>query len=182
MLRRLSKAITAPDLEFGDRVAISNNIYFLEHALLSSTPTAIPETHDDFPYDDGFTEADLSEPFRITALLYTHLILRELPSTAKMHHKLVSNLRFVLEEQAIALIQTTSRQTLELLAWIFFVGGAASDLGERLYFVKLLVSVMGVLRLEGKEELKRTLEGVVWQNGICEGYFGDLWVEMTLLQ
>jgi hypothetical protein len=179
MLRRISTAVTSPDLSFPDRAAISNRIYILEHTLLSSQ-AAIEVPNHDLPYDG--TEADLSEAFRIAALLYAHLILRELPHTAKMHSKLVSNLKFVLEEQSFALVQTTSRQTLELLAWIFFMGGAAAvDAGERRYFVTLLVRVCSGLGLEEREDLNGTLQGVVWLEKVCEGYFSKLWKEMTMV-
>lgn len=179
MLRRISTAVASPDLSIADRAAVSNRIYILEHNLLSSQ--AATEVHDyDLPYE--VTETDLSEPFRIAALLYAHIILRELPHTAKMHSKLVSNLKFVLEEQSVALVHTTSRQTLELLAWIFFVGGAATaDAGERRYFVTLLVRVCSGLGLEGRGDLKETLMSVVWLERVCEGYFSKLWKEMIIV-
>ena len=179
MLRRISTAVTSPDLSSADRVAVSNRIYILEHNLLSSQ--AATEIRDyDLPYD--ITEPDLSEPFRIAALLYAHIILRELPHTAKMHSKLVSNLKFVLEEQSVALVHTTSRQTLKLLAWIFFMGGAAAaDPGERRYFVTLLVTICRGLGLEEREDLKGTLMGVVWLDRACEGYFFNLWKEMAMV-
>jgi hypothetical protein len=175
-LRRISTAVASPDLSPADRTAISNKIYTLEHMLLSSqNATEIYEPR----YD---TETDLSEPFRFAALLYAHIILRELPHTAKMHSKLVSNLKFMLEEQSAALVHTTSRQTLELLAWIFFIGGAAAaDVGERRYFVTLLVRVCSGLGLEGGGDLRGTLQGVVWLDRVCEGYFAKLWKEMTLV-
>jgi hypothetical protein len=178
MLRRLSNAIVSPDLEFADRVAISNNIYVVEYQLLSSQ--AATEIYEEIVYDD--LEPDLSEPFRIAAVLYAHLILRVLPSTAKMHVKLVSNLKFVLEELSVALVRTTSRQTLELLAWIFFMGGAAaSDVGERRYFVTLLVRVMAGLGLSSREGCKQTLQGIVWWENVCGAYFDGLWREMSFV-
>jgi hypothetical protein len=180
MLRRISAAVTSPDLSFADRAAVSNRIYILEHKLLFSQGAT--EIHDyDLPYD--VYETDLSEPFRIAALLYAHIILRELPHTAKMHSKLVSNLKFMLEEQAIALVHTTSRQALELLAWIFFMGAAAAaaDTGEQRYFVTLLVRVSGGLGLEGRDDLKGALMGVVWLERVCGSYFAKLWKEMTMV-
>ena len=179
MLRRISTAITSPDLSFADRAAVSNRIYILEHNLLSSQ--SVIEIHD-YALHYDFTEADLSEPFRIAALLYAHVILRELPHTAKMHSKLVSNLKFVLEEQSVALVHTTSRQTLELLAWLFFIGGAAaSDASERRHFVTLLVRVCSGVGLEGREDLKGTLMGIAWLERVCGGYFLKLWKEMVLV-
>ncbi len=174
-LRRISIAVSSPDLSLADRAAISNRIYLVEHMLLSQGANGIYELR----YD---TEADLSEPFRIAAILYAHIILRELPQTAKMHSKLVSNLKFVLEEQSVALVHMTSRQTLELLAWILFVGGAAAtDVGERRYFVTLLVRVCSGLGLEGREDFEGTLRGVVWLERVCGVYFSKLWKEMTML-
>jgi hypothetical protein len=179
MLRRISTAVTSPDLSFADRATVSNRIYILEHSLLSSQ--AATELHDhDLPHD--LPAADLSEPFRIAALLYAHLILRELPHTAKMHSQLVSSLKFVLGEQAVALAHATSRRTLELLAWISFMGGAAAaEAGERRYFVTLLVRVCGGLGLEGREDFKGTLVGVVWLDKVCGGYFSRLWKEMVMV-
>jgi hypothetical protein len=153
---------------------VSNRIYVLEYAILSSqNATEVYGTY----YS---TEADLSEPFRIASILYAHIILRELPRAAKMHSKLVSNLKFALEEQAVALVHTTSRKTLELLAWIFFAGAAATaDAGERSYFITLLVRVCNGLGLDGRESLKKTLQGIAWLDRVCEGYFSLLWEEMT---
>jgi hypothetical protein len=176
ILRRISTAVTALDQSFTDRAAVSNKIYILEHMLLpSQNATEVYEILCD-------AEADLSEPFRIAALLYAHIILRELPHTAKMHSKLVSNLKFVLEERSVALVHTTSRQTLELLAWVFFIGAAAAaDAGERKYFVTLLVRACSGLGLEGREDLKGMLQGVIWLDRVCDGYFARLWKEMTML-
>lgn len=175
-LRRISTAVTSPDLSLADRSAVSNRIYILEHSLLSSHATTEIRAHD-LPYD--VPAAGLSEPFRIAALLYAHLMLRELPHTAKMHSQLISNLKFVLGEQAVALVHATSRRTLELLAWISFMGAAAAEAGERGYFVTLLVRVCGGLGLEGRGDFKGTLVGVVWLDRVCGGYFSRLWKEMV---
>lgn len=176
ILRRISTAVNTPDVSSTERAAVSNKIYILEHMLLSSHHMT---EMDKFQYH---VEADLSEPFRIAALLYAHIILRELPHTAKMHSRLVSNLKFMLEEQSVALVHTTSLQTLDLLAWIFFIGGAAAaDAGERRYFVTLLMRVCDGLGLERREDLKGTLQGVVWLDRVCEEYFATLWKEMALL-
>jgi hypothetical protein len=186
MLRRISRAITG-SLSPPERLALSNQIYVLEHTLLSS-PNA-PEIHE-FPdlrieiqqtLDSGL-ETDLTELFRIAALLYTHIILRELPSTARMHRKLVSSLRLNLEARSTTFLSSTSQHTLEILTWICFTGGiAASDPLGRYYFVTFLNQICGGLNINSKAALWEVLRGVIWRDDVCGGYFAGFWEEMSLL-
>ena len=58
---------------------------------------------------------------------------------------------------------------------------ATADAGERRYFVTLLVRVCSGLGLEGRDDLKGVLMGVVWLERVCGGYFAKLWKEMTMV-
>lgn len=182
-IRRISSALQSPNLGLADRNAISNRIYRAEHNLLS-----LHESASNSPSSDANTNTslshpiDLSEPFRLTALLYLRIAVRELPSTAKMHCALVSRVRSVLEEASEAIVASfASHQSAELLAWIAFVGGAAaSNVDDRRYFVGLLAAVCGALQVTGRAPMQRRLEGVCWRAGVCDGYFAALWKEMEV--
>jgi hypothetical protein len=186
MLRRISRAITG-SLSPPERLAVSNQIYLLENTLLSSPNVSEIHEFSDLRIEiqqtlDFGLEADLSEPFRIAALLYIHVILRELPRTARMHRKLVSSLRLNLEERSATRLSSKSQHTLEILAWICFIGGiAASGPLERYYFVTLLNQICGGLNINSKAALWEVLRGVLWRDDVCEGYFAGFWEEVTLL-
>jgi hypothetical protein len=180
-MRRISGALSSPDLGRPDRVAISYRIYLIEHHLTSfrdKNPSS-PDSNSNV----STATVDLSPAFRLAALLYLRISVRELPPAAKMHLHLVHRIRLIFESESSIIDSCACNQSLELLAWISFIAGAAtSNSNDRQYFVGLLVAVCRVLGVQLKAQLHARLVGVCWREGVCEECSGELWNEIELLR
>jgi hypothetical protein len=178
-MRRISCALSSSDLGRPDRAAVSYRIRLIEHQLTS--------LHDDNPRSPdsnvSISTVDLSPAFRLAALLYIRISFRELPPIAKMHLHLVHRIRLCIESDCSTVDSCTNVESLELIAWISFMGGAtAIDSNDRKYFVGLLVAVCRVLGIQQKAQLHTRLVGVCWKEGVCEESFGKIWKEIRQLQ
>jgi hypothetical protein len=184
-LRRITTAITSPDLGLADREAVSNRIYHAEFFLLSDVPSSLPSAPNPTAFSFGI---NLDLAFRIAALLYLHIIIREIPYTAKMHHNSISNLASVLEpfapfmpglEEPVALGLDSQSSQLELLAWMMFIGAlAAEERTERSAFVGMLSTVCATLFITTREDLQSRLQRIMWRAGLCDDFLERLWGEV----
>jgi Fungal specific transcription factor domain len=180
-LRRITAAITSPDLGLADREAVSNQIYLAEFFLLSSDVSLpLPSAISLATFSFG-VNLDLS--FRITALLYLHIIIREIPPTAKMHHNPISNLASVLESFSPFLPDLgdpdSQSSQLELLAWMMFIGAlAAEERAERSVFVGTLSTICATLFITTREDLQSRLQRIMWRADLCDGFLEGLWGEL----
>jgi hypothetical protein len=131
---------------------------------------------------------NLDLAFHIAALLYLHIIIRELPHTAKMHHNALSHLASVLEsfspfisnlqEPAVQDPDTQSSRV-ELLAWVIFMGAlAAEKRAERGTFVGMLQTVCATAHITTLEDIQSRLQRILWRAGVSEGFLEGLWGEM----
>ena len=180
-MRRISRALGSPDLSRQDRAAISYRIHLTEHTLLSlhdgvsSSPTS----------NVSIITRDLSAAFSLAALLYFRISIRELPSTARMHVHLVHRIRCILEPSSSStssiIDYCNCNKSLELLAWIAFMGSAAeSESHDHRYFVGLLIDLYGMLGVQKKTQLQARLIGICWREGLCDECLCRLWDEMEL--
>jgi Fungal specific transcription factor domain len=179
-MRRISRALGSPDLCRPDRAAISYRIHLTEHRLLSvddgrSTP---PKSN------VSIITRDLSLPFRLAAILYFRISIRELPPTARMHVTLVQRIRCILEPSSssslLSVVDSCNyNKSLELLAWIAFMGGAtSSNNDDHQYFVGLLITLCSRLGVQKRPQLQARLTGICWREGICDKHLCKLWKEM----
>ena len=180
-MRRISRALGSPDLSRQDRAAISYRIHLTEHTLLS--------LHDGVSSSPGSNVSiitrDLSVAFSLAALLYFRISIRELPSTARMHVHLVHRIRCILESSSSStssiIDYCNCNKSLELLAWIAFMGSAAeSESHDHRYFVGLLIDLYGMLGVQKKTQLQARLIGICWREGLCDECLCRLWDEMEL--
>ena len=147
----------------------------MEYSLLSINNGRSSSRKSNVP----ITMGDLSSPFRLAALLYFRISIRELPSTAKMHAHLVHGIRCNLESSSSSIIDSNCNRSLDLLAWIAFIGGvAASDGDDYHYFVGLLLTLCSVLGVKNKSQLQARLVGICWREEICNELLCKLWKEM----
>ena len=180
-MRRISGALSSPDLGRPDCVAVSYRIHLIEHHLISLRDK-IPSSPDS---NSNVSTAivNLSPAFRLAALLYLRISIRELPPAAKTHLHLVHRIRLIFESESSIIDSCAYSQSLELLAWISFIcGAAAGSSNDRQYFVGLLAAVCGVLGVQLKAQLHARLVGICWREGVYEEYFGELWNEIEFLR
>jgi len=179
-MRRISRALGSPDLGQPDRAAVSYRIHLMEHSLLSVHDGRASPSKSDV----SIITRDLSSPFRLAALLYFRISIRELPSTARMHATLVHRIRCILESSSsssfLSIVDSyNDNKSLELLAWIAFMGGAtSSNSDDHQYFVGLLITLCSTLGVQKRAQLQVRLTGICWREGICDERLCQLWKEM----
>ncbi|KAK9366205.1 hypothetical protein V1509DRAFT_630470 [Lipomyces kononenkoae] len=170
MLRSISNAISAfPDVG-GDRVAISNSIYLVEYNLIS-----LQLTHPDQIED----KIDISECVSLAALLYLHLAIRELPSNAHRHHRLIEKLFHSLPHKQDLAKMMAPDPTLTLLFWAFFIGiVSVTDPARHAILVKRMTELRIALHINEYAKFARTLKMVLWIDHFSEPWSITLWGEM----
>lgn len=143
------------------------------------------------------THEMLMTAFHIASLLYLHLIIRELPNPALLHRRLLSHLTTLINNISIRLSISTplseldpslhpesstphfTKEELDILLWIVFVGVAASsDRDSRITFVMAVRGAEPELIWCGVEDVAMRLEGVIWRRERCEEFLGACWGEM----
>jgi hypothetical protein len=158
-----------------DRRSISNAVYSAEHRLLSLRMSSY--TDDD---DIQSISLDFSQVLLLAAHLYMHLAIRELPGTAKMHLKMLYDLKSSITLNFPSLFFQASDAILQVLLWILFIGAVAStDLNTRSFFVQNLQQVCTVLGVETEVDFQSLLKGVLWLDGFCLVHCARVWREMN---
>lgn len=175
ILRILTAVRSAVPISISDRLALSDAIYFLDWQLL---PTYMPCTE--------ILKADfivnMNKAFRISALLYIDIVLREMHSIniAGLVHRLIETLRDTLGDCFQELIRN-SRNVLVL--WILFIGGVASksSVGRRIF-----MQALGYIcrernfrsHIDFVEEVDRIGPGLQFFGGQS----AEIWTEISLLE
>jgi len=175
-LRKISVVIDLPNLNDDDKGAVVSDVYNIQHRLLLSlNATSV------------IAVCDLQHAFKIAALLYLDLFIREHPNRSRLHDNLLSRLTVVLSssrwdlkfiEFAGSLENRQIQWMKQVLTWIVFVALSASR--ERFARAKL-VAVLGkaipeVCRLK-LDEVKAMHGRVVWRHIKCSQALEELWRE-----
>ena len=175
-LHLISTAISSSQITNIDRKFISNSIYLVEHQLISlRQDSVVSRSIIDL-------DIDLSGSLQYASHLYLHLAIRELPGSAKMHTRLLNQLKNTLPTNLDYLIAVAPNSSLRLLLWILFIGAAASrGKGEQTCFVTNLRQVSLALQIYGHEDFEWSLKGVLWLDGFCNSHCTTLSPEIFSL-
>lgn len=165
LMASIAQAITAYPSKGGDRVRISNSIYVVEFLVLSPR----------YPLSDT-PPTDISEPLRLSMILFIHLGIRELPPRATRNQLLIKKLFNALpHDRELSNLRASSAQ-LSLLLWIFFVGAAASDgYSNHFDFQDGVLRLCDTLQLWRYEDFESRLEEIAWVPGFCAPHATALW-------
>jgi len=180
-------------LSFEERKAISKAIYLLEYRLLSINYESHGEMNT-FETGEDFIDANLKESFRIAAILFIHLAIRDLTPMVKMNVVLAQKLSESLRVCSYALYNTKDTETFGverrwgesdrqeigrkrylLLAWIAFVGATAMQQNERYFFMGILKTACEEVNVRSAKELQDVLKIVVWSGSFCGRFMNEIW-------
>lgn len=167
-LQQISAAkAKASELSLEERKTISHVIYLVNHRLLM-----------DLPEFNSCEASSLYKAFWVAAILYLHLIIREIPRMARIHLPLTERLRLSVKRAFNT--QVVEGQILEFVIWMIFLGAAASPLGESSdYFINLLALISKTLGIHDKDQLRNRLKELAWFDDISDRYLAIVWAEMT---
>ncbi|MCJ1385104.1 hypothetical protein MMC17_008223 [Xylographa soralifera] len=168
-LRSLTvQAANPQSMSMRDRKAFSSTIYLLEYQLLShhGGPSSVQK------YSQ--TPASL----RLAAHLYLYLAVRELPSSAELHHRMATRLQIA----AIAGVQAGldfPGYNHDLFLWIIFIGGAAlSGQSDQHWFVSELRIICYTLQISSLDQFKERLTKILWHEKFFTRHAPVLWAEV----
>jgi hypothetical protein len=167
-LQQISAAkAKASELSLEERKTISHVIYLVNHRLLR-----------DLPKFNSCEASSLYKAFWVAAILYLHLIIREIPRMARIHLPLTKRLQLSVKRAFST--QVIEGQILGFVVWVIFLGAAASPLGESSdYFINLLSLISKTLGIQDEDQLRNRLRELVWFDDICDGYLAIVWAEMA---
>jgi hypothetical protein len=121
-------------------------------------------------------------PMKTAAHLWLYLVIREIPRTSRLLHRLVKRLQDALEFQLGGWWNSMyGRQT--WLLWMLYMDGVASaGRYERWWFVKELGFVCRTLGIWNKEGLEEGLKIVIWQDTWCKDHVSCLWNDVVMME
>jgi hypothetical protein len=132
----------------------------------------------DLPKFNSCEVSSLYKAFWVAAILYLHLIIREIPRMARIHLPLTKRLQLSVKRAFST--QVIEGQTLGFVIWVIFLGAAASPPGECSdYFINLLSQISKTLGIQDENQLRNRLRELVWFDDICDQYLATVWVEMA---
>lgn len=176
LLQSISHAIFLYPKFGGDRAAISNSIYLVEHRLLWLQDTRFKQQH-----TKNQDQVDISECVSLAALLYLHLAIRELPLKAHRHGQLKEKLFHFLPHDYNMSSAMGSETTLTLLLWTIFISMISATSHERRdILAKRLGELSNILCLESCENLISALKSVLWSDALCKTKAINLWDQIRL--
>jgi len=171
-LQHMSHWIDVPGPGLKDKQELSIVLYQTEHLLLSN----IYEQARSLEYNSVRISL-LSEAFSTSALLYLHLFIREMPSTSKIHHRLLFRLQFILQEMTSYDLGRLENR--DVLLWIMFVAiSASSSHPIRQYFIETQVTIELDVQYQNIYMIRERLKGIVWRKRVCEDYLTKIWKDM----
>jgi hypothetical protein len=154
----------ANELSLEERMTVSQVIYLVNYRLVLKF--------------NSCEASSLYKAFWVAAILYLHLIIREVPRRARIHLPLTENLQLSVKRAISS--QIIEGQILGFVLWIIFLGAAASPSGESSdYFINLLAQISKNLGIRDEDQLRNRLREVVWFDDICDRYLAIVWVEMA---
>jgi hypothetical protein len=157
----------ASELSLEERKTISHVIYLLNHRLLMGLPKS-----------NSCEASSLYKAFSVAAILYLHLIIREIPRMARIHLPLTKRLQLSVKRAFST--QIIEGEILGFVVWMIFLGAAASPPGESSdYFINLLALVSKTLGIQDEHQLRNRLRELVWFDDICDRYLAIVWAEMA---
>ncbi|OBT94644.1 hypothetical protein VE01_07982 [Pseudogymnoascus verrucosus] len=167
-LQQISAAkAKASELSLEERKTISHVIYLVNHRLLM-----------DLAKCNSCEASSLYKAFSVAAILYLHLIIREIPRMARIHLPLTERLRLFVK--CAFTTQVIEGQVLGFVVWMIFLGAAASPPGESSdYFINLLALILETLGIQDKDQLRNQLRELAWFDDISDRYLTIVWAEMT---
>ena len=115
---------------------------------------------------------------RLAAHLYLYLAIRELPSTAEMHHRMARRLQDAVTEGIQASFDLLDLDQ-DLLLWIVFVGAAAfSGHSDQYWLVSELRIVCSSLQISSLDHFKERLTKILWHEKFFSQHASVLWAEL----
>jgi hypothetical protein len=171
-LQYMSYVIDIPHNSFRDKKELSVALYQTEYHLLSTE-----HEREESPEYLSTQTSPLSQAFSIAAFLYLQLVIRELPTMSKVHHRLVSRLQRLLEDTMWD--EFRGLPYLDVLLWIVFIAStASSSLPMREYFISIQTAIDPEIQYQTKDVLRERLKRIVWRNRVCDGLLNWIWNEM----
>ncbi len=158
---------TKPIKDFTPFIDRRNSV---QHALM-----ALPSGDD--LVDDKVRSVCLYEAIRHVAYIYSAAVTFPLPAMSGHFHKLAALLQPMLEASKFDICWRHCPTT---LLWILVLGGiASSETPERPWFVRSILMVTKVLKLNTWEQVTEIMEGFLWLDSACDAGGRILWAEVT---
>ena len=150
--------------------------YSIQHQLLPK----VPATKNTPPGDLINSNDELGEAFRLGAIIYLREILQGFMSSATGSSILVTKLKTSLN--LVFTSEPTPAPTSSVLLWPLVIGGVASvkDGIDRDFFVAPLVRLSHGPGFDDWEDVKRSLENVLWVGEVLDEAGKALWEEVLL--
>ncbi|KUJ20657.1 uncharacterized protein LY89DRAFT_716012, partial [Mollisia scopiformis] len=160
-LRYISSTIDVPNLSSQDKKSISDALYHTEYKILTSPQLSHFQDFDSpAPTEIKTTPQKLTAAFHIASHLYLHLMMRELPNPALLHRRFLSQLSRLVNDISTQISVSSpislsnldpalhpetpsfSKEELDVMLWVVFVGVAASsDRESKITFLALMPSM-----------------------------------------
>ncbi|WEW61327.1 hypothetical protein PRK78_006817 [Emydomyces testavorans] len=154
-----------PELE---PAVIADRRNWIQYNLVSLSSGC--EFHEDFSQAYKTYEA-----CRLSALIYSMLVIFPLPAANRPFQRLSSMMRTALMDSGLS---TSWGCASEMLLWSLVLGGlAAKDTPEREWFAGRLRDAIATVGLENWEALKGLLTEVMWMDSVCDMGGQALWME-----
>jgi hypothetical protein len=157
-------------LTLNERKTVSHVIYLINHRLLMELSSG---------NDNRSSSSHLYLAFRVAAVLYLHLMIREIPSNAQLHYPLTKKLRVLIGNKFSGRLVESAVSKYAI--WVIFLGAVATPPEESdNYFADLLSIILENLGIEEESGLRRRLRDVVWIGDICDGLLSMVWARMRI--
>jgi hypothetical protein len=156
----ISSSMDTPNLLLSSKKILSEALYTAEHRLLSLEQNSFSSSK---PRNQI---SSLAHAFAVAALLYLQIVIREIPVTSKVHHRLVSKLHVFREEYNVEWVDYNGSAYENVLLWVMFVGTMAS-LGDERWDGFCLGTT--------KEDVREKLRSIAWRDRKCDPILDQIW-------
>ena len=127
------------------------------------------------PWDSSSQSNYLYEVCRLTALIYSNIVIFPMPPVSGVHAILACRLRETLDS---ALLSSCSNLYLPFLLWAVTLGGISCSLSsERGYFQRRFIEVCTKLGLARWNRIQEHLSSFLWLDFVCAKESVAFWLE-----
>lgn len=164
-IAKVNKAV----LTLAERKTVSHVIYLINHRLLMELSSGT---------DDRPSSSHLYSAFRVAAVLYLHLMIRDIPSNAQLHYALTKKLRVLIGNKFSGRLVESAVSKYAI--WVIFLGAVSSPPETDSYFTDLLGIISENLGINEESRLRRRLRDVVWIDDTCDRFLSMVWACMGM--
>jgi hypothetical protein len=183
LLHSISEAMTAYYMTGGgDRVIISNSIYFVEYRLSSLNYRSLRERSFEFDFPAETGRLDLAEALGIASQIYLHLGIRDVNVRVERHRRLFGRLLGALPQERNFEELAAPRWYLCLLLWIFSMGATdPTNVVAKNFHVRGMAQLCNILMVHSREDFVGCLKEVLWVNPFSSRAAEQSWEDINML-